>query len=106
MDDEKARVELRKRVSAAGSMRKLVRQEGWKHVSHGNLSDFLKGKNIEDPDKRRELGLPVVALAEVCPQCGVVHVKVCKEPFADRMKRIGHPEIAWLYNLLKERNPE
>jgi hypothetical protein len=46
------------------------------------------------PEIRKILGLPIFALAPVCPVCGVVHVaKRCTEKTKPARKRRSHHEI-------------
>ena len=48
-------------------------------ISKGTCSRIIKGKYSEK------------ALAPVCPSCGVVHSKVCKPSFEERLEASGLP---------------
>ena len=54
----------------------------------GTLATIFHTRNV--PDKWRAVfGLPLLALAPVCPRCGVVHVKRCNPRPAQRWDRMS-----------------
>jgi hypothetical protein len=60
-------------------------------VPPSTLCAFAHGREPKKASVRAALGLPVLALALVCPRCGVVHLRQCRA--VPRWVRIA---AAWL----------
>lgn len=73
-------------------------------ASLGSLARFRDGHSPKSYKIRKALGLPVYQETEVCPECGIVHSKICKPSFEKRLKQ-NCPEdakyILFYYRLLK-----
>ena len=48
-------------------------------VSLGTIHRFSQGVEPEGNKLRQALGLPLYKSAPVCPKCGVVHVRMCRQ---------------------------
>jgi hypothetical protein len=44
-------------------------------ITHDAIRRLEQGIEPKDPMKRKALGLPILSLAPICPDCGQVHVK-------------------------------
>lgn len=96
---------LKAKIEKSGGLRKFFRAQNYKHLNIGEISFFVRG--IREPigiSKRRELGLTISQNVPVCPQCGVAHVRVCKQPFEVRCKDEGVVRMLKVLQYLENKN--
>ena len=64
----------------------------------------MNGKEPKDKKNREILGLTTTEEIEVCPQCGIVHSRICRPSFEKRLENIPDGDkILKLYHYMKER---
>ena len=77
-------------------------------VSNGTLSRIAKGIMPRTERLRKPLGLPIYSRGRVCPRCNIVHDRLCKPPFEERLtKKVSPKEAAGILiikQLLEKRN--
>ena len=74
---ERALYERILELQKSGLKLRDISEKYGEHITYGDIHRILKGVMPPSEHKRRALGLPVLVPTQVCPSCGVVHVRAC-----------------------------